>query len=105
MTFPAAGSGSPFRIRHEYDVGRVSRITNARCVRRSIWTLNAQDAAGNALDESLGSAVRVVSGFASVGGELEYRQAGIGAGTTIQNLAYEWDANGNLKRRQDLNQG
>ncbi len=105
MTFPAAGSGSPFRIRHDYDFGRVSRITNAGTSGESIWTLNAQDAAGNALDVSLGSAVRVVSGFAPVSGELEYRQAGIGGGTTIQNLAYEWDANGNLKRRQDLNQG
>ncbi len=105
MTFPAAGSGSPFRIRHEYDSGRVSRITNAASPGEPFWTLNARIASGNALDVSLGSAVRVVSGFAPVGGELEYRQAGTGGGTTIQNLAYEWDAAGNLKRRRDLNQG
>ena len=105
MTFPAAGSGSPFRIRHDYDSGRVARIANAASPGEPFWTLNAHDAAGNALDVSLGSAVRVVSGFAPVGGELEYRQAGIGGGATIQNLAYEWDANGNLKQRRDLNQG
>ena len=105
MTFPAAGPGSPFRIRHDYDSGRVSRIANAASPGEPFWTLNAQDAAGNALDVSLGSAVRVVSGFAPMGGELEYRQAGIGGGTTIQNLAYEWDANGNVKQRRDLNLG
>ena len=96
-TFPAAGAGSPFRIRHDYDAGRMSRITNAGASGEPYWTLNAQDAAGNALDESLGSMVRVVSGFTPVGGELEYRQTGIGGGTAIQNLIYEWDANGNLK--------
>ncbi len=105
MTYPGAGGGSPFRIRHEYDAGRVSRIMNAGGSGESYWRLNAQDAAGNALDESLGSAVRVVSGIAPVGGDLEYRQTGIGGGTAIQNLAYDWDANGNLEKRQDLNQG
>ncbi len=46
MTFPAAGSGSPFRIRHEYDSGRVSRITNADSSGEALWTLNAQDPPG-----------------------------------------------------------
>ncbi len=105
IVFPAAGAGSPLRIRHEYDAGRVTRIANADSAGEAYWTLNSQDAAGNALDETLGGAVRIVSGFTSTGGDLEYRQAGIGAGTAIQNLAYEWDANGNLKERRDLNQG
>jgi len=105
MTFPAAGAGSPFRIRHDYDAGRLSRVTNASTSAEPYWTLNSQDAAGNALDETLGSALRIVSGFTPLGGELEYRQAGIGGAATIQNLAYEWDANGNLKRRKDLNHG
>ena len=105
MTFPAAGAGAVFSIRHDYDAGRVSRIRNATDPGEPYWTLNAQDAAGHALDESLGSTVRVVSGFDPVGGELEYRETGTGAGATIQNLAWKWDANGNLIRRQDQNQG
>ena len=105
MTFPAAGAGSVFSIRHDYDAGRVSRIRNASASGEPYWTLNAQDAAGNAIDESLGSTVRVVSGFDPVGGELEYRETGKGTGAAIQDLAYEWDANGNLTRRRDQNQG
>ena len=105
MTFPAAGAGAVFSIRHDYDAGRVSRIRNANAPGDPYWTLKAQDAAGHVLDESLGSAVRVVSGFDPVSGELEYRETGIGAGAAIQNLAWEWDTNGNLTRRQDQNQG
>ena len=52
-----------------------------------------------------GRAVRVVSGFSPLTGDLEYRQAGIGGGTAIQDLAYDWDAAGNLSARRDLNQG
>ncbi|HEX9706103.1 MAG TPA: RHS repeat-associated core domain-containing protein [Steroidobacteraceae bacterium] len=102
ITYPAAGAGSPFKIRHDYDAGRVSRIRNGNSPGESYWMLNAEDAAGNLLDESLGSAIRVVSGFTPVDGMLEYRQSVVG-GATIQNLAYDWDANGNLTRRADLN--
>ncbi len=102
ITWPTAGAGSPFRIRHDYDAGRVSRIRNADAPGESYWTLNAEDAAGNRLDESLGSSIRVVSGFTPVDGLLEYRQSTAG-GAAIQDLAYDWDANGSLTRRADLN--
>ncbi len=101
ITYPAGGAGNPFRIRHDYDAGRISRIRNGDASGESYWALNAADASGNLLDESLGSAVRVVSGFTPVDGMLGYRQTTAG-GTTIQDLAYDWDANGNLTRRADL---
>jgi RHS repeat-associated protein len=103
ITYPAAGTGKPFRIRHEYDAGRVSRIVNGNSPGDAFWTLNAEDAAGNRLDESFGSALRVVSGFTPVGGMLDYRQSQAG-GVTVQNLAYDWDANGSLTQREDLKQ-
>ncbi len=103
MTFPAAGAGSAFRIGHVYDAGRLSRIVDAAPPGEPYWTLNARDAGGHALDVSLGSSVRVVSGYSPVGAELEYRQAGVGGGTAIQDLEYDWDAGGNLTRRRDLN--
>jgi RHS repeat-associated protein len=102
ITYPAAGAGNPFRTRHDYDAGRISRIRNGDAPGESYWTLNAEDASGNLLDESLGSALRVVSGFTPVDGMLDYRQTTAG-GSTIQDLAYDWDANGNLTRRADLN--
>ena len=102
--YPAAGAGSPFKIRHDYDSGRVSRIRNADSPGETYWSLNAEDAAGSRLDESLGSAIRVVYGFAPVSGMLEYRQ-GTAGGVRFQDLAYAWDANGNLLRREDINRG
>ncbi len=105
LTFPAAGAGSAFRVRHAYDAGRLSRIQNAASPGESYGSLNARDAAGHALDESLGSSVRVISGYSQVGAELEYRQTGVDGSTAIQDLAYDWDAGGNLTRRRDLNQG
>ena len=105
LTYPSAGAGERFWIAHFYDAGRVSHIQSANNAAGPIWTLNTQDAAGNALDETLGTSVRVVSGFSPLTGDLEYRQAGTGGSTTIQDLAYDWDASGNLSARRDLNQG
>lgn len=105
LTYPAASAGPAFRIRHDYDAGRLSRIADAASPLNSIWALNASDAAGNALDESFGPAIRVVSGFSPVGGELEYRQTTGAGGASVQSLAYRWDAVGNLASRQDVTQG
>ena len=82
----------------------MSRIRNGNAPGDSYWTLNAEDAAGNKLDETLGSAVRVDQRIRS--GERHARVSAerLGANPTAQNLAYDWDANGNLTRRTDLNQ-
>jgi RHS repeat-associated protein len=105
ITFPPADGAGALRLRYEYDAGRVVRIGDAATAGAWLWTLNAVDAGGRALDESLGSAVRVFSGFAPVGGELEYRQAVTGTGARRQDLTYDWDAAGNLSSRRDLAQG
>ena len=105
LTYPAAGSGSAFRIRHDYDAGRLSRVGDVSVPGKFLWVQNATDAAGHALDETLGDSIRVVSGFSPVGGELEYRQAGMAGRSALQDLAYRWDAGGNLTSRQDLLQG
>ncbi|HET9268590.1 MAG TPA: RHS repeat-associated core domain-containing protein, partial [Vicinamibacterales bacterium] len=105
LTYPAAGSGSPFRIRHDYDAGRLVRVGDASTAGRFLWTLNAADAAGHALDETFGASIQMVSGYSPVGGEIEYRQTRSASGTPAQDLAYRWDAGGNLASRQDLGQG
>ena len=105
QTFPAAGPGSPLKVRYEYGAGRMTRMRNADAPAEPWWTLNAQDAAGNALDETFGASLRVVSGFSPNTGELEYRRStGLG-GSTVQDLEWDWDGAGNLSRRRDLAQG
>ncbi len=105
LTYPVAGPGTALKVRHDYGAGRVTQLGNADSPGEPWWTLNAQDAAGNAIDETFGSTLRVVSGFSPLTGELEYRQSGINGGTTVQNLDWDWDAVGNLARRRDLAQG
>ena len=105
LTYPSAGAGERFWIAHFYDAGRVTQIQSANNAAGTIWTLNTQDAAGNVLDETLGASVRVVSGFSPLTGDLEYRQTRDGGSATIQDLAYGWDAAGNLSGRRDLIQG
>ncbi|MFZ2507685.1 MAG: RHS repeat-associated core domain-containing protein, partial [Steroidobacteraceae bacterium] len=104
LTYPSTGSAGRFKLAYEYESGRLVHIRNANAAGTSYWRLNALDAAGNVIDETLGAATRVVTGFDPVSGVMEYRQANAG-GTLIQDLTYSWDANGNLTRREDHRQG
>lgn len=105
VTYPVAGSLIRLKVGYEYDAGRVSRILDASAPATTFWRLHAVDAAGNIIDESKGSAVRVVTGIDPLTGAMDYRLAGTGGNAAIQNLAYAWDANDNLVRREDLNRG
>ncbi|MGD9883798.1 MAG: RHS repeat-associated core domain-containing protein, partial [Reyranella sp.] len=115
LTYPASVSSMRFRIGFEYDAGRLTRIRKldqSRLERfkdptgagNTLWQLNTLDSAGRVIDESLGTATRVITGFDPLSGAMEYRQAGTGGGSNAQNLAYSWDENGNLVRREDRNQ-
>jgi RHS repeat-associated protein len=105
LTYPVAGSGVPLKLRHDYSAGQLTRIRNANALNEPFWALNAQDAAGRPLDETLVGSIRIVTGFSPVTGNQEYRQTTAGVATPIQDLSYDWDANGNLERRRDASQG
>ena len=105
LTYPSAGTAGRFRVRHEYEAGRMVRMRSADTDGEPFWALNALDAAGAAIDETLGSGVRVISGVSPLTGDLEYQQSGRGGGSAIQDLAYAWDAAGNLTSRRDSNSG
>ena len=66
------------------------------------WTLNTVNPWGAVTDETLGNTVRTVSSFDPLTRLIDTRTAGPGGGSSTQNLAYEWDLNGNLERREDL---
>ena len=105
LTYPGTGSGSRFKLGYEYEAGQLMRIRDANAPATSFWRLNTEDAAGNVIDETLGGAIRVVTGFSPVSGTMDYRQSGAGGGSAIQDLSYAWDANDNLTRREDHRQG
>jgi len=108
LTYPTSTSGYRLRIRYDYDQGVLSRVSDYNAPQTVFWQLNAVDARGNALDESLGTAspvISVISGYDPLTGLIDYRTAGTGAPyTNRQNLSFAWDKNGNLKTRLDANQ-
>jgi RHS repeat-associated protein len=70
------------------------------------WSQAATDPWFNAIDESYGNGLRVISGFSPITGLIDYRQSGTGGSTTnVQNLGYTWDKALNLTQRQDSRQG
>ncbi|MBF8291755.1 MAG: Repeat family protein [Steroidobacteraceae bacterium] len=84
LTYPGTGSGSRFKLGYEYESGQLMRIKDANAPATSFWRLNTQDAAGNVIDETLGAAIRIVTGFNPVSGAMDYRQSGVGGGSAIQ---------------------
>ena len=93
ITYPAAGAGTPFRIRHDYDDGRVSRIGNADAPGEYFWRQNAQDAAGHALDETLRRIdARHQRLFPGRTATWSIASLALAAARRVQDLAYAWDA-------------
>jgi RHS repeat-associated protein len=104
MVYPSASGVAPLRVRHRYDRQRLVELTDAD-TGASFWRLDAADARGHVVSESLGNGVRIASSYDPATGLLAQRTAGPGGGSSHQNLAFEWDAAGNLARRTERNSG
>lgn len=103
LTYPSTGSGSRLKLAFDYQAGQPARVRDAN-TGALYWQAGTRDAAANLLDESLGTSVRVVSGFDPVTGSIDYRRTTAG-GSTVKDFGYEWDAADNLKLRRDLQRG
>ena len=66
------------------------------------WTANAKDADNHLTQQTLGNGLVTNHAFSAQSGRLSGIQTG--SGNAIQNLAYLYDAIGNVSRRQDVNQ-
>jgi RHS repeat-associated protein len=104
LTYPVSTGPTPLRVRYQFDRGRLTRVSDVD-VPATYWQLNAVNVLGQVADETLGNGVRVASGYDSITGRLVARTAGIGGGTSHQNLAFAWDAVGNLLQREERNRG
>lgn len=68
------------------------------------WAAGAFNARNQLTQETLGNGLVANRVYDAVSGWLRSIQTGPGGGTSVQNLAYEWDKAGNLSSRVDKNQ-
>ena len=105
LTYPVSTSSYRLKTKFEYGYGILKKISDFNAPSTVFWELLAHDERGEPIDEQLGNGARIVSGFEPLTGLIEYRQTGTSAPwTNRQNLSFEWDLNGNLKKRIDVNQ-
>jgi len=103
-TYPSSDGLSPLKVRHRYDRGRLVELVDADGG-TSFWRLDSIDAFGHATRESLGNGVQVLSTYDLASGLLTERTSGPGGDGSQQQLSFEWDAVGNLLRRQERTTG
>ncbi len=111
LTYPLApGQANAFEVLYGYTNGYVSSVQNytGGVAGTTFWELTPgatkMDSWGDVIDETLGttSAVRIQSAYDGVTGWLNTRTVGSGGSlNNLQNLAYQWDLNGNLGQRVD----
>ena len=104
LTYPTSTSSYRLKLQYDYANGIPTAIKDFNAPTTVIWSRAANDARGDVIDETLGANLKVITGRDPLTGRMDYRQAGLGGGSAIQNLAYVWDNAGNLTQRGDANQ-
>ncbi len=112
---PTGTTATRYKIQYGYNSGSPTQITDiTQPTPVTLWRLNAVNDYASPTSETLGvtnatagtAAVAVAETYKAWTDEITSIQGGIsGSATNRQNLAYQWDLNGNLNQRQDLSQG
>ncbi len=105
---PPGTTATRFKIQYGYSYSYPTQISDiTQPTAATLWTLTAANDYASPIIETLGAnVVSVNSGYTAWTDDLTSIQSGMSGSTTNrQNLAYSWDTAGNLKQRQDLNQG
>jgi RHS repeat-associated protein len=106
LTYPTSTASVRFKVQYGYANGLLQSVRDytGNVLGTTFWQGLTTNARGQLLDEQLGNGVRTLSNYDRITGLLNARSAGVGGGTGIQHLAYQFDKLGNLAQRQDLRQ-
>jgi RHS repeat-associated protein len=104
LTYPTSTSSYRLKLQYDYQVGQLYRVRDFNAPYTNFWTANATNALSQVTQETLGNGLVTSRDHDLVTGWLNTIQTGLSGGSGIQNLTYEWDLVGNLKKRSDLNQ-
>ena len=105
VTYPSSTGTSPFTLKYGYDsYGFQNSLSDAN-TGSIFWTLVGSNDSSLPTAEVLGNGVQVSTSYTPWTNEMTARAEGSGSAPgSLQNLAYSWDVNGNLKQRQDMRQ-
>ena len=106
VTYPTstnAVANSRFKVKYEYDYGRLKRVRDANSPAVVYWEQVAANSAGQSLDEVYGNGLHTYSDYDDLTGRLGTRSTGTSG--QVQDLSYQWDKVGNLLQRQDARLG
>ena len=106
---PTSTSSYRLKIKYGYQNGQLASIkecANVNCTSTgtNYWTANTFNPRNQITQETLGNGLITARSHDAVTGWLKGIQTGLGGSAGIQQLAYEWDKVGNLKKRRDVNQ-
>jgi RHS repeat-associated protein len=99
LKYPTSSTGYRFTLKYVYSLGYVQQVKD-NAAGTIFWSLNAANDYGSPTTEVLGNTATIATGYTPWTNDLTSRQ--IVKGTTLQNLAYQWDLGGNLTQRQDI---
>jgi RHS repeat-associated protein len=104
-TAPAGTTATRFKIQYGYGYGFTTQISDVtQGTSTPLWTLKGANGGYNTpTSETLGAnIVSVNTGYKPWTSEVTSLQSGVSGSTNNrQNLAYQWDTNGNLQQRSD----
>jgi RHS repeat-associated protein len=109
LTYPTSTSGFRLKLKYAYAYGRLTQVrecADSPCTSfgTTYWTGNAFSALEQVTSETLGNGLSSNRPIDKATGLPKSIQTGVAGGSGVQNLAYEWDLVGNLKKRIDNNQ-
>jgi RHS repeat-associated protein len=104
LTYPTSTAGYRLKLQYEYAYGMLQRVKDFNAPTTVYWTANNTNASGQVTQETLGNGLITNRTFDSVTGWIKSIQTGLGGGTGVQNLSYQWDRTGNLSQRKDVAQ-
>ncbi|MEE9304040.1 MAG: FG-GAP-like repeat-containing protein, partial [Thiotrichaceae bacterium] len=94
---------SGYKTKNEYNTHGYLHQVKDIVHDKTIWTAEDADADGNVTQMLLGNKLTTIRLYDAASGRIKSITTGVGFGSSIQHLAYQFDAQGNLRERVDRN--
>lgn len=107
LTFPASTGGTQVMLKYGYGAGLLTSVTDwtGGAAGTTYWQATGVGPWGQVGTEALGNGVIRTRLIDAVTGRATHLRAGLGGGTSLQNMSFLYDAVGNVTQRQETNLG